>query len=336
MADRGSTPTGQPACSRGIRPVSPAVWDTISRVPDQATERAAVIALLTHVSSRWNDLACELLTHESALPLLDEAFSDRDTLFPAPERVSEQLARSAAMLAEWGDAGIQTSTVLDEDYPTQLRDTRELPPVVFTRGLHREDTRAIAVVGTRRADERSLDHARYIADALARRDVTVVSGLAAGIDTAAHEATLATGGRTVAVIPTGIRRNYPPSNRQLQERIAAEGLVLSQFWPDAPPRRAQFLMRNAVMSGYAAATMVVEAEENSGARNQARRALEHGRPVVLFASVTRHEWARRLAERPGVAVATDPDEALQIADELLRQRQAELSSDVEFPGFAVV
>src|ERR1700744_4410475 len=100
------------------------------------------------------------------------------------------------------------------------------------------------------------------------RHVTVVSGLARGIDTAAHRAALDAGGRTVAVIGTGIGRVYPAENRGLQNEIADRGLLISQFWPDAPPQKHTFLMRNATMSGYGLATVVVEAGEHSGARAQ--------------------------------------------------------------------
>src|SRR5581483_252563 len=112
-----------------------------------------------------------------------------------------------------------------------------------------------------------------------------ISGLAAGIDTAAHTAALESGGRTVAVIGTGITRCYPAANIELQEAIAHSGLVLSQFWPESSASKASFPMRNATMSAYGRATIVVEASEQSGARIQARLAVAHGRPVVLMNSV---------------------------------------------------
>jgi DNA processing protein len=137
---------------------------------------------------------------------------------------------------------------------------------------------------------------------------TVFSGLAAGIDTAAHRSALEAGGRTVAVIGTGLRRVYPPQNADLQQRIAAECAVVSQFWPDAPPSRISFPMRNAVMSGMTLATVVVEASHTSGARTQARLALEHGRPVLLLESLLAQDWARRFAMRPGTHVVRTPAE----------------------------
>lgn len=162
--------------------------------------------------------------------------------------------------------------------------------------------------------------ATSISEALVSMDVTVVAGLAAGIDTAAHETALRRGGRTVAVIGTGIRRHYPAANRRLQERIANEGLLLSQFWPDAPPQQHNFPMRNAVMSGYGIATVVVEAGEHSGARIQARMAVHHGRPVILTDLVANGtEWGRELLSRPDVYLASSIDDVVERVSELAKR-----------------
>ncbi|GAA0531571.1 hypothetical protein GCM10011581_15880 [Saccharopolyspora subtropica] len=162
----------------------------------------------------------------------------------------------------------------------------------------------VSVVGSRAASERGIKIAVTIARNLVERDITVISGLAKGIDTAAHTAALEANGRTVACIGTGVANYYPTENPALQDRIATEGLVLSQFWPDTPPRPQNFPMRKAVMSGYGRATIIVEAGEKSGARIQARQAVAHGRQVVLTDFVVaRNEWAKKLVGRPGVHVA---------------------------------
>jgi DNA processing protein len=128
--------------------------------------------------------------------------------------------------------------------------------------------------------------------------VTVVSGLARGIDTAAHSGALAAGGRTIAVVGTGITRTYPNENTQLCEEIAASGAVVSQFWPSAPPASYTFPKRNVTMSGIAQGTAVIDASATSGAKMQARYALEHGKKVFLLSSlVKRYEWAERYAQR---------------------------------------
>jgi DNA processing protein len=142
-----------------------------------------------------------------------------------------------------------------------------------------------------------------------------------GIDTAAHRAALAVGGRTVAIVGTGINRVYPAENRDLHEEVASSGLLLSQFWPDAPPQQHNFLMRNATMSGYGLATVVVEAGENSGARAQARMAVEHGRPVILTEMVVeQNEWAQALVDRPGITVAGSLRSLLGAVDRLIEER----------------
>jgi DNA processing protein len=168
------------------------------------------------------------------------------------------------------------------------------------------DRRAVAVIGARRASRSGLQAAGTVARHLVDRGYTVVSGLAAGIDTAAHTAALELGGRTVAVIGTGLGHCFPQENAALQRRIASEGAVVSQFWPNTAPSRRTFPMRNAVMSGTALGSVIVEASERSGARVQARLALAHGRPVFLMESVLAQQWARALASRPGVHVVRSP------------------------------
>jgi DNA processing protein len=149
-----------------------------------------------------------------------------------------------------------------------------------------------------------------VADALARGGYSVISGLAAGIDTAAHAAALRRGGRTIAVIGTGVARCYPRQNVALQRRIAAQCAVVSQFLPDTPPSQETFPQRNAVMSGLSLATVIIEASYRSGARIQARAARAQGRPVFLLKSLLHQRWARELAERPGVRVVAGPDEVV--------------------------
>jgi DNA processing protein len=121
----------------------------------------------------------------------------------------------------------------------------------------------------------------------------------------------------VAVIGTGLARSYPPQNRALQADIATRCAVISQFWPEAPPTKRSFPMRNAVMSGLALATVVVEASETSGARMQARLALAQGRPVFLIEDlVERQPWAQQAARRPGTHVIRDPAEITRALERL--------------------
>jgi DNA processing protein len=219
------------------------------------------------------------------------------------------LDKAAADISRWEDDGMRLLSLLHEDYPANLRAVHDRPPLVFVGGeLRPRDARSVAVIGARSASSEGLELARRIAAHLAAEGYTVVSGLAAGIDTSAHRAALDHGGRTVAVIGTGLNRSYPPENAPLQRTIARHGAVVSRFWPDQPPNRQSFPMRNAVMSGLALATVIVEAGAASGARIQARQALAHGRPVFLLAPVLKQRWARELAARPGTYVVREPEE----------------------------
>lgn len=271
----------------------------------------------------WHQITAEVDAAASAVAVWEEHHPA--TLFDdGPQR--SVLAEARADLERWRAAGLGFLTFLDDDYPAQLREVHDLPPVLFHRGRLVPDDVAVSVVGSRNASDRGLAMARSLAAGLVDRGIAVVAGLAKGIDTVAHIATLEAGGRTVAVIGTGITRCYPAENRALQDRIATDGLVLSQFWPDAPPTKQTFPMRNAVMSGYGRATIVVEAGEHSGARIQARQAVAHGRPVILTELVVGgNQWARAMVGRPGVHVAADSADALAVVDAIVG-RDARISA----------
>jgi DNA processing protein len=283
-----------------------------------ARESAALVALLRLDRRPWHEYAEAVERADSALAVLEAELADEGgqaTLLPeAPEPV---LAQAAADVDAWRADGLELLSVLDGAYPQNLRTVHDRPPLLFVAGaLTPRDARSVAVVGARRASRGGRGAAASIAEALTRAGYVVVSGLAAGIDTAAHQAALAAGGRTVAVIGTGLRHSYPPENAGLQREIAAAGAVVSQFWPDAPPTRTSFPLRNAVMSGLALGTVVVEASSRSGARVQARLALAHGRPVFLWRALLDEPWAQEFARRPGVYVVDDAAQVVQTVERL--------------------
>lgn len=280
------------------------------------TEHAALVALLQNRPNglRWADIASQTLDAGSALEVWHRNVPQ--TLLSVPGQ-RDPLDAAADQIAEWNSAQTHLLAILDDDYPSRLREIHQAPPVLFARGHLSQDDHGVCIVGSRKSSPWGLEFASEAARVLASEHITVVSGLAAGIDTAAHTAALDAGGRTVAVIGTGIGRTYPAENASLQAEIGRRGLVLSQFWPDAPPRPANFLMRNATMSGYGSATVVVEAGETSGARAQARIAVEHGRPVILTSFVVeKNDWASRLLDRPGVHVASTVDEVVATVRQL--------------------
>jgi DNA processing protein len=284
----------------------------------ELTERAALISLLRLGGRSWSSIAEDVEDSGSALSVLESAPPIQTTLFGDDEHAADRAVREAERdILAWKHEGMSLVTVLDPEYPAQLLTIHQRPPFLMFKGdLQPGETNGVAVVGTRKPSARGMRQATELAEGLADRGVPVISGLAAGIDTAALEGALRQNGRTVAVIGTGLRRAYPAQNASLQRQISEVGLLLSQFWPDAPPTRSSFPMRNAVMSGYAAATVVVEAAWRSGARMQARLALEHGRPVFLLASLLEHDWARDYAARPGATVVTGPDEVLRRLEEI--------------------
>ena len=255
------------------------------------------------------------------------------------EKPSEILKEEAEMhrlvdqayndVQHWFSSGENPLSWLDSDYPQQLRDVHDFPPIIFTRGTLKKLDQGICIVGSRKAGPQTILATRQIARILAHSKWTVVSGLAKGVDTAAHDETLKLQGRTVAVIGTGIDRTYPKENTGLQRDIEAQGLTLSQFWPGSPPTKFTFPMRNAVMSAYATATIIVSAEEKSGTRHQARQAVAHGRPLVVSGSVYEDtSWGRKLVDDPSIlsAVAHSPEEAVHQAIEMTRLTQAGFQS----------
>lgn len=276
------------------------------------SEQVALVALLRERPNglKWADITALVRDAGSAVTARDDLRCDGLFLDPVADEFGQAADRE---VTAWLADGLEFLTIVDPRYPQAVRDIHEAPPFLFARGEVRVDDPGLSVVGSRDASAMGLKMAASIATALVGERLSVISGLAAGIDTAAHEAALAAGGRPVGVIGTGIRRTYPAANFDLHRRVAENGVLLSQFLPDAPPQKHTFLMRNATMSGYGLATVVVEAGEHSGARSQARMAVEHGRPVILTdLVVAKTDWAKALIDRPGVYVASSTSEVIDV------------------------
>jgi DNA processing protein len=281
-------------------------------------ETVALIALVRLARRGPAEYAELVETSGSALTALNEEVTQNGPQVSLLADDPEPLLREAeADLARWIAGGTQVLTVLDAGYPQNLRQVHDRPPLLFVAGaLDPGDDRSVAVIGSRRASAEGLVEADRLASGLARAGFVVVSGLASGIDAAAHRSALRVGGRTVAVIGTGLRHSYPPENADLQRQIAHRCAVVSQFWPDTPPSRETFPLRNAVMSGLTLGTVIVEASVRSGARVQARRALAHGRPVFLLPRLLDEAWAAELAGQPGVHVVDGAEQVIEIVERL--------------------
>ncbi|MDI6775100.1 MAG: DNA-processing protein DprA [Verrucomicrobiota bacterium] len=186
----------------------------------------------------------------------------------------------AGELARTDQLGARIVTAVDEEYPPPLREIHDPPLALYVRGaLQSRDKQAIAVVGTRRPTHYGRDAAGRLAYQLGQAGFVVVSGLALGIDTAAHEGALKAQARTLAVIGGGLDVVYPPSNLGLADRIAAQGAVLSEYPLGCQPDKTTFPVRNRIVSGLSMGVLVVEAGRQSGAMHTARQAAEQGRPV---------------------------------------------------------
>jgi DNA processing protein len=178
------------------------------------------------------------------------------------------------------DSGCRIVVPADDEYPPHLREIYDPPVVLYVKGRLKDcDRNAIALVGSRETTHYGTEIGRKLGYQLAYTGVTVVSGGARGIDTAAHQGALAAKGRTVAVLGTGINRVFPPENAELFERIAASGAVITQFPFNRPPDKQSFPIRNRIVAGMTLGTVVVEANLTSGAMITANFATDYGRQV---------------------------------------------------------
>jgi DNA processing protein len=176
--------------------------------------------------------------------------------------------------------GINILTWHDETYPPRLKDIEHPPPILFIRGeFLPEDHFAVAIVGTRKVTSYGRQVTEELSTFLASNGVTVISGLARGVDAIAHATTLKAGGRTVAVLGSGVDRIYPPENRDLAERIMTRGALISDYAIGTAPESSNFPPRNRIISGLSLAVIVIEAGETSGALITAEFAAEQGREV---------------------------------------------------------
>jgi len=244
-------------------------WIGFNRVPGIGSKRLrALIHAFGDVEAAW---------HASERELRDLGLDQRAirNLLEARERLDLD-----AELAKVEDAGVRVLTWDDPDYPANLQRIDAPPPVLYLRGeLSLEDEWAVAVVGTRRATAYDREVARKLASELARAGVTIVSGLARGIDAEAHRAALDAGGRTLAVLGNGLDRVYPPEHLTLAKDITAQGALISEQPLGMRPDARNFPARNRIISGLSLGVLVVACPWNSGAIITAKQALEQGREV---------------------------------------------------------
>lgn len=195
----------------------------------------------------------------------------------------EQLDKELKAIKE---ANLKVVTVFDDDYPQNLKNIFDPPSIIFVNGsLEKSDARSLAIVGSRRATFTGINFARTLSVGLAQYGITIVSGLARGIDTAAHTGCLKAGVRTIAVLGSGFGYMYPATNKKLAQDISEQGAVISEFSYFTKPLSFNFPRRNRIISGLCLGVIVVEAAERSGSLITADLALEQGREVFAVPGV---------------------------------------------------
>ncbi len=278
-----------------------------------------------------------------------EAFGDAETAWNAPvealrgaglsAKLVENLCqiRSQVVLEKiWDRIQAQNIHVLtweDEDYPRRLNEIEQPPPVLYLRGdLKIEDEWAVAIVGTRRITPYGRQVAEEVSSMLARNGVTVVSGLARGVDAVAHQAAVQANGRTLAILGSGIDRIYPPENQRLAEQIISHGAVISDYPLGTPPEGSNFPPRNRIISGLSLAVIVIEANIDSGAMITATFAAEQGRELFSVPGnilAPQSKGTNQLI-RDGARILLDPQEVLEIHN--LQQVTAQQTARQILPG----
>ena len=274
-----------------------------------------LIALSLLPPSRWRAVFALLQAGESASHILTsqcaDGFSRRPTaVWTDPDRLR---SRAAAGMQRGAAAGLTCVPHDDPRYPPALKDTIDPPPVLWVRGQPAVLSRmAVAIVGSRAASPYGLSVAERLGADLAAAGLAVVSGLARGVDSAAHRGALSAGGASIAVLGCGADQVYPPEHAALAEALGEDGAVVSELLPGTDPRREFFPRRNRIISGLSRAVVVVEAGEKSGSLITARCALEQGRDVL---SVPGNVLAGR--NRGGHALLRDGARLVESADDVM-------------------
>lgn len=248
----------------------PLYYNAFNQVPQIGPVRfQKLLNFFPNLETAWTATVSELMSAG-----LEEAVAGE--LLSARKRINPEV--------EWDKlttAGIDVITIHDEAYPELLREIPSAPVVLYLKGkLIPEDRSAIAVVGTRKMSSYGRQVAQDLVAGLASLRITVISGLALGIDAIAHQAAIEQAGRTVAILACGVDSIYPSSNRQIAEQIQkGRGAVISELPLGTPPLKHHFVYRNRIISGMALGTVVIEAAADSGALITARHALEQNRQV---------------------------------------------------------
>jgi DNA processing protein len=265
------------------------------------------------VAAAFKDLRHDTATGAAFLEILWSVAGKRED--PCSGALGLLLDSAGHALAAAARLGIEPIPIYDQRYPSLLACIADPPPVLWARGrLDALSCHIVAVVGSRAATPYAREVGARLSAELVSRGVAVASGLARGVDSAAHRGCLKAGGITIAVLGSGIDRVYPPEHEDLAVEIAERGVVLSELAPGAPPLPEHFPLRNRLISGISFATVVVEASEQSGSLITARCALEQGREVM---AVPGSVLSGR--NRGSHALLKDGAKVVETADDILQE-----------------
>lgn len=243
--------------------------------------------------------------------------------------VEDELARAA-------DLGATLLSPWDERFPSRLREIYDPPGYLWMRGtLPADAAPMVTVVGTRRCTDYGRAQAHHFAAELARRGFTVVSGLAYGIDAAAHKGALDAGGRTIAILGSGVGRIYPPKHTSLADRIVESGALLSEYAVDAEPDASNFPERNRIVSGLSTGTLVVESYAEGGALITARLALEQNREVFALPGAITKDSSRgtnRLIQRGHAKLVMETEDLLEELPDITVEEPDEVDAETVTGG----
>jgi len=233
-----------------------------------AVRMQGLVSYFGDLASAWRTSPADLAGAGLGLKLIERVITARDSV--DLDKVWEKIEKQ----------GIKILTWQDESYPQRLKEIDQPPPVLYIRGDYLpDDLFAVAIVGTRRVTPYGRQITEELSSFLAANGLTVISGLARGVDAISHTAALKAGGRTIGVLGSGVDKIYPPENRALAEQMMAQGAIISDYAPGTPPEASNFPPRNRIISGLSLAVVVIEAGETSDALITAEFAAKQGREV---------------------------------------------------------
>lgn len=279
-------------------------WVAFSRIHRVGAVRIARLqAYFPSMEDAWHASTVDLRAAGLDAGTVSSILAERETI--SPEFEMERLRR----------AGVKALTWDDPSYPQYLREVDDKPPVLYVRGeLRPEDEISVAVVGTRRATVEGRQAAEYFSTDLASRGITVVSGLARGVDAVAHRAALAAGGRTIGVLACGLDIIYPPEHAKLALQLTECGALVSDYPLGTQPRSEFFPRRNRILSALSLGVLVIEGDERSGALITARMALEQNREVFAVPgriNVQQSRGPNKLIQRGEAKLVTQTEDILE-------------------------